>query len=67
MKIRHLKFIWGASGVIRGHWYLGLFGIYDRVEGSRGDGLAISVRGLLLWLGAAGLAAYLSTATLVFW
>lgn len=67
MKIRHLKLVWGASTVIRGHWYLGLFGVYDRVEGSRGDGLAISVRGLLLWLFAAALAAYLSFTGVVFW
>jgi hypothetical protein len=46
---RRVKFIWGASRAIRGRWYLGLFGTYDRVRGMPGDGLAISVRGLLLW------------------
>lgn len=48
---RRIKLIWGASRVIRGDWHLGLFGRYDR---TRGDGWAISGRGLLLWgLGAA--------------
>ena len=44
-----VKFIWGASRVIRGRWYLGLLGRYDRVEGKPGNGLAISIRGVLLW------------------
>ena len=46
---RRIKFIWGASRVIQGRWYLGLVGRYDRVAGMPGDGVAISVRGLLLW------------------
>jgi hypothetical protein len=45
---RRIKFIWGASGVIRGRWHLGLFGFYDREEGVQDDGLAISIRGLLV-------------------
>lgn len=64
---RHVKLIWGGSKVIKGHWYFGLFGFYDRVEGKHDDGLAISMRGLLLWLAAAGVAAYLAFATLLFW
>lgn len=65
---RRLKFIWGAGGVIKGRWYLGLLGFYDRVVGEPDSGLAISVRGFLLWLAALGLAAYLAAATaLLFW
>lgn len=67
MKARRVKLVWGASRVIRGRWYLGLFGLYDRVEGKHEDGLAISVRGLLLWLLAAAVAAYVAGATALFW
>jgi predicted Zn-dependent protease len=49
IKPRRVKLVWGASRVIRGKWYLGLFGLYDRTEGGHEDGLAISLRGLLLW------------------
>jgi len=64
---RRIKFVWGASKVIRGRWYLGLIGFYDRVEGVPDGGVAISGRGLLLWGTALGLAAYLSLAGAVFW
>lgn len=64
---RRIKFVWGASRVIRGRWHLGLFGLYDRSEGTREDGLAISLRGLLLWLLGAALAAYVAGATALFW
>jgi predicted Zn-dependent protease len=65
---RRLKFIWGASGVIKGRWYLGLLGFYERVVGEPDSGLAISVRGLLLWFAGLCLAGYLAAATaLLFW
>ncbi len=67
MKVRHVKFIWGASKIIKGHWYLGLFGIYDRVEGKHDDGLAISVRGIFAWLAGAMVAAYFAFAVTLFW
>ena len=67
MKIRHIKFVWGASQVIKGHWYFGLFGFYDRVEGKHDDALAISGRGLLLWFSGATVAAYFAFATTLFW
>lgn len=67
MKRRRIKFVWGASKVIRGHWYFGLFGFYDREAGHRDDGLAISVRGLLLWSGAGLVLAYVAAATALFW
>lgn len=43
-----IKFIWGSGKVIRGRWRFGLWGRYERVEGLRDSGLAVSVRGLLL-------------------
>jgi hypothetical protein len=61
-----VKFIWGASRVIQGRWYLGLFGFYDRVEGVRDDGLAISVRGLLAWGAVLAVAAYVALASALF-
>ena len=44
MRNRRIKVIWGASDVILGQWYFGLFGFYDQQSG-----LAISVRGILRW------------------
>lgn len=66
VKLR-VKFVWGASRVVQGRWYLGLFGRYDRAGGRRGDGLAISVRGVLLWLLALGVVLYFAAATALFW
>lgn len=66
MQRRRIKLLWGASRVIRGRWYFGLFGFYDRLEGRREDGFAISVRGVLLWGGALLVAAYLA-ATAALW
>lgn len=59
---RRLKFIWGASRVIKGRWYLGLFGFYDRVEGEPDSGLAVSLRGLLCWLTGLAMAGYIAAA-----
>lgn len=67
MEQRRVKFIWGASQVIRGRWHLGLFGFYDRFEGARDTGLAISVRGLLAWTSAMAVVVYLAGATVLFW
>ena len=67
MKMRRIKFVWGAARVIRGHWYLGLFGFYDRTEGGHDDGIAISVRGLVGWLASAAVVAYLVGAAAMFW
>ena len=64
---RRVKFIWGASGTIRGTWYLGLFGLYDRVEGERESGLAISLRGLLAWSAVGAAMAYIAAAAALFW
>ena len=67
MATRRIKFVWGASRVIKGRWYLGLFGLYDRVEGVREGGFAISVRGLLLWLTGFAVVLYIALATALFW
>lgn len=69
MKRRRIKLVWGASKVIRGRWYFGLFGLYDREEGQREDGFAISVRGLMLWSLAGVLSAYVAGAAALwsFW
>src|SRR4051812_1494326 len=68
MKLRRIKFIWAASRVIQGRWYLGLFGFYDRADGrGRENGLAVSVRGLLVGAGVLAVLAYVATATTVFW
>jgi len=65
---RRIKVIWGAGDVIKGRWFFGLFGVYDRMVGRTGGGWAISLRGLLLWLTGGALAGYLATATaLLLW
>lgn len=66
MKRRRIKLVWGASEVIRGRWYFGLFGLYDRAEGKREDGVAISLRGVTLWAVAAVVAGYVA-ATAALW
>ena len=67
MKRRRIKFVWGASEVIRGEWHLGLIGFYDREEGKRDDGLAVSVRGMMGWLGGGAVLAYVVFFTALFW
>ena len=68
MKIpRRIKFIWGASKVIRGQWFLGVIGLYDRHEGKREDGFVVSVRGLLLWGGVLAFLGWVALATAGFW
>ncbi|MBI5690227.1 MAG: hypothetical protein HZC55_09005 [Verrucomicrobia bacterium] len=64
---RRVKFIWGASKVIRGKWFLGLVGLYNRREGAREDGIAISVRGLLIWSGLALGLAWVALASFGYW
>lgn len=66
MKRRRVKLVWGAAKVIRGRWYFGLFGLYDRAEGKREDGFAISVRGVLGWSAALMVVGYVA-ATLALW
>ena len=57
MRNRRIKVIWGASDVIVGQWYFGLFGFYDKQSG-----LAISVRGILIWGLAMAATAYVAGA-----
>lgn len=63
---KRVKFIWGSSRVIRGDWHAGLFGFYDRVEGHRRDGLAISLRGTLLWGASTALLAHFAAAGIAY-
>jgi tetratricopeptide (TPR) repeat protein len=56
-----IKLQWAASATTPGDWYLGLFGHYNR-PGGRGRGLAISLRGALLWCLAASVAGYFAVA-----
>src|SRR3954470_18748034 len=66
LRFPRIKFVWGGAAVIRGRWYLGLFGLYDREEGRREDGLAISVPGLLAWSGVALVVGYFAAATALY-
>ncbi len=65
---RKIKFVWGSSDAIKGEWRLGLVGEYVRDTVSGAKGWAISVRGVLRWLAALALAAYLvGVSALYFW
>lgn len=66
MTTRRVKFIWGASKVVQGRWYLGLIGFYTREEGVPFGAIAVSVRGLLAWSGLAAALAYVAAATALF-
>lgn len=69
MGLRHtrLKFIWGASARINARWKLGLWGFYERKQGYPDSGLAVSLRGLVLWFGVFfPLLAYLGATTAIF-
>ncbi len=61
-----IKLIWGAAEVIRGRWYFGVFGRYDRLTGMREDGSAISVRGARLWMFTLLVAAYIAGTAVLF-
>lgn len=63
---RRIKPVWGASDTIKGRWFLGLLGRYDRGDGRGEQALAISIRGALCWLSGAAVAAYLAGATALF-
>lgn len=63
---RHFKLIWAAARAIPGRWYLGLIGLHDPDERGRFRGVALSVRGLLAWLGLMAVLAYLALATALF-
>jgi len=59
---RPVKFIWGAGKALPGRWVLGLFGYYVQDTGVKTEGLAVSIRGVLAWSGAALVALYLAGA-----
>lgn len=62
---RRIKYCWGASRVVRGKWLLGVICRYERAGNMREEGIAISVRGVLLWLALLGGAAYAAGAGFV--
>ncbi len=64
---RPVKFIWGASEVIRGRWILGLIGFYERRKGGLEGGIAISVRGVLAWSCVMAVVGWVALATAGFW
>ena len=64
---RHIKFVWGGPESIKGRWYFRLIGFYSRREGTHDDGLAINVSGLLAWLAALAVAAWLGGAAALVW
>jgi hypothetical protein len=65
-RITRIKLQWGASSVTPGDWYFGLFGLYGRKIG-RGTGLAVSIRGALLWSLLACVVGYFSGAGYYWW
>lgn len=67
MKMHRIRFVWGSSRAMQGRWYLGVFCIYERDPGSRVQGHAISVRGVLRWLAAAAVVAYVAGTVALFW
>ena len=67
MKIPRIKLQWGTAKQQPGNWYLGLLGFYERKSGGRSRGLAISMRGLLLWGLVATAAGYCAVAGYVVW
>ncbi len=67
MKIPRIKLQWGSAKQQPGNWYLGLFGFYERKGGGRSRGLAVSIRGALLWAFMACVAGYCAIAGFVWW
>lgn len=64
-RTRRIKYCWGASRVVRGKWLLGVICRYERAGNMREEGIAISLRGVLLWLALFGGAAYAAGAGFV--
>lgn len=66
MANRRVSLIWGGAEQQPGEWRLGLWGRHERNPGSRILDISISVRGILRWLGALAVAAYLAGASALF-
>lgn len=66
MKIRHIKFVWGGTGVIKARWYFRLVGFYGHTVGAHDDGLAINLRMLLPGVFGVAVAAWLLGAAALF-
>ena len=52
--------------MIRGRWYFGVLGLYDRREGKRENGFAISERGVMGWAMVMLVAAYVASTAVLF-
>ncbi|MBI5766713.1 MAG: hypothetical protein HZA93_02890 [Verrucomicrobia bacterium] len=61
--IPRVNFIWGASDQIKARWHLGWFGFYERTPGFPESGLAISLRGTLVWTTVMAAVAWTGLAT----
>lgn len=64
---KRIKLVWNGPEKIRARWHLALFAFYDRAIGERFGGIAISVRGVLLWGLLGGVAGYHATAGILYW
>ncbi len=62
---RPIKYCWGASRVVRGKWVLGVFCRYERTGKIRAEGIAVSIRGVLIWLMLLGAGIYAAGAGFV--
>lgn len=67
MPLPRVRLIWGGARQAPGHWRLGLWGVSRREIGQPAR-VAVSMRGMLLWLLGLSLAGYLAgTTALFFW
>ncbi len=64
--LTRVKFQWATARATPGDWYLGLFGLYRRRNG-RGLGIAVSLRGALIWALSLGVVAYFAGAAYFWW
>ncbi|QYM77480.1 hypothetical protein K0B96_09055 [Horticoccus luteus] len=63
---REFKMVWASARAVPGRWYLGVVGLHDPDAHGRFRGVALSVRGILAWLGVLAVLAYLALALALF-
>lgn len=61
----HIKVIWATHKTITADWRFGLYGRYVRRGATNTAGIAISVRGVLIWLGVLAFLGYVAGATVL--
>lgn len=64
--LSRIKLQWATARTTPGAWYLGLVGVYQRRNG-RGYGLALSLRGVMLWGLVAAVLGYFGGAGYYWW